>query len=741
MLDLRKVFFDGLRALAYLGYQGFLVSSVFLILICFIIIPIPRLLLDLLLIFNLVVSLILLLRSLSINSPIKLFIFPTFLLFGTLLRLALNVSSTRLILLNGDQGVDAAGEVIKSFGSFVVQNDFIVGAIVFSLITIINFIVISKGSARVAEVAARFALDSLPGKQMAIDADLRAGMISQEEAVQRREVLAQESQFYGSMDGAMKFVQGDAIAGLIIVFVNSIGGIVVGGRKGLEISSAVDIYGLLAIGDGLVNIIPSLLMSLAAGMVITNTNYSKSKGPSSDIFVQLVAEPKILLLIGFSLLFLGLVPGLPLLPFFLVGGFLLVLGFVMIWVLPSTNLVKLFEKQGLNTNKNSNSEDSLSWSANKGLGFDEDSLLSNDTSEMPVLVLEIDKNHLEPYLKNNKKKNSEGSLEEVFSSLVSTIYRDRGVNLPRCKFVASSNVGDFSYQVLVRGKIVRKGKVHIDAKFVIASQKVLSILGAHILSVENHPYDNRKGYWVDIQNKKEDGLKALGLVMANVETFLSYQVIGAAFEMIEEIIGLNEIKNLIQQEREHNSQIIEEVFDKNIISYAEFTEIVRRLISENINVRDVKIILEIVAEFAAFNNEIKDRQEWINELHNFIRINFSRFICQSIFQTEKPRVFSLSTEIEENFRDIINDWSGRKRKPPLEPTFENKLIDVSNKLFSPVLEQGELPLVILSSNDVRQIIQEFYRRRFPANLIKVVSYQELEGFTPPQLVAEVGLIK
>ncbi len=745
MFDIRKIFFNGLRTLAYLGYNGFLVSTVFLVLICFIIVPIPRLILDLLLIFNLVISLILLLRTLSINSPVKLFIFPTFLLFGTLLRLSLNVSSTRLILLNGDQGIEAAGEVIKSFGSFVVQNDFVVGAIVFSLITIINFIVISKGSARVAEVAARFALDSLPGKQIGIDADLKAGNITQEEAINRRETVARESQFYGSMDGAMKFVQGDAIAGLIIVFANSVGGLIIGTRKGMEISEAIDIYGLLAIGDGLVNIVPSLLMSLAAGIVITNTNYNKSKGPSSDIFIQLVAEPRILLLVACSLLILSFIPGLPFLALFLMGVLLIVLGFAMLWVLPSTNLAKFSDNLNLDQEADGSPNKSLlSWSSKKSsLGFDgtaarEDSLAQE---EVVVLTIEIDQNHLEPYLKSLNKKGSFISLEETFSKLNDQIYRTRGVTLPRVHIVTKNSLSDFSFQVLVRDKLVKKGKVNINASYVMSSSRILNILGIEVINTEINPYDYRKGFWVNLQNKNEKSLATLGVEIISIELFLAYQVVGAAFEVIEEIIGLNEIKNLINKNKENNFELIQEVFEKELISYAEFTEIIRRLLSENINVRDLKLILETVAEFAAFNTEIKDRQAWINELHHFIRINFSRSLCQSIFNSNKPRVFSLSQEIEDNFREVIEDWSGRKRKPPLEPEFETKLIDVSNKLFSPVLEQGELPLVILSSNDIRLIVQEFYQRRFSSNLVKVLSYQELENFKAPELVAEVGLLK
>ena len=311
-------------ALAGVGGSGFLIAGAVLTLVGLLLVPLPRSMLDILLVFNLVVALILLLVGLFIKEVRQLYTFPTILLLSTLFRLSLNVSSTRLILLNGDSGRDAAGQVIEAFGNFVVQGDFVVGAIIFAIVAVVNFVVIAKGSARVAEVSARFTLDAMPGRQLAIDSDLRAGTITKEEAQRDRQRLAEESQFYGAMDGAMRFVQGDAIAGFIITFINAVGGVSIGIGRGLSFTDAVDTFGLLTIGDGLVSILPSLLVSVCAGIVVTRVRSTDAVTQQQTIVSELTAQPQAIVIASLVLLALGMVPGLPIVPFATVGLLLLV---------------------------------------------------------------------------------------------------------------------------------------------------------------------------------------------------------------------------------------------------------------------------------------------------------------------------------------------------------------------------------------------------------------------------------
>lgn len=301
-----------------IGKSGLLVSFLLLLIISLFLVPLPPAILDILLVVNILVSLVLLLRALFLQSPSELYSFPTILLVTTLFRLALNVSSTRLILVGGAENAAAAGAVIEYFGNFVVQGNFGVGAIIFALIAVVNFVVIAKGSARVAEVSARFALDSLPGKQLAVDSDLRAENISRDEAELRRSEIRRESQFFGAMDGAMKFVQGDAVAGFIVTFINLIGGVGLGVSSGMEFEQALSVFGLLTIGDGLVGILPSLLISVCAGVIVTHVGNADSDSAGTQILNQISADPRVLMIAGFVLMILGVL-GFPFLPFFVIG--------------------------------------------------------------------------------------------------------------------------------------------------------------------------------------------------------------------------------------------------------------------------------------------------------------------------------------------------------------------------------------------------------------------------------------
>jgi len=740
MQSIRSFAQFGMRFLIAAGSTGGVVSTIALILVGFIILPIPTFLLDIFLVVNIVLALLVLLRGLSLSEPVKLFSFPTILLFATLFRLALNVSSTRLILSRGmDEGNAAAGQVIGAFGEVVVRSDFAVGCVIFLLIAVVNFVVIAKGSARVAEVAARFVLDALPGKQLAIDADLRAGLISQQDASERRIALSQESQFYGAMDGAMKFVQGDAIAGLVIVFINAIGGIAIGTYNGQPIDEAVRTFGILAIGDGLVNIIPSLLMSLAAGVIVTHVASRSQRGSGGEMFLQLLADPNSIFLAGASLLIASLLPGIPFIPFFLVGASL---AGVSIWVRREPGLsagapesaLRLTESGARRIGQEGNVP-GISWKESEISGTGGD--LSDNSageSDLNCSVVELDTGSLASYFSENE---GAPAARKLYRELSEESFRLRGFRLPPLRIRENSGLGSGQYRILVRGQAVRSGVLQPRSVFVSLNASVLGALGIQVTGTAQHPVDRRAGSWVSTTASGIAAARKLGALVLSPSELLMYETSAAVYEVIEEVFGLNEVKELVSEMRRSHPQLVEEVLDKNVMSFAECTELLRRLIRERVNIRDLKLILEGVSEFAASHPDPEeDRQDWMNELHAFLRLVLSRSIVQDALGADNAlRVFMLSTDAEEEFRSALPGWGGRRSKPPLEPDAAARLRENARRMFHPVLERGNLPVVVLCAADVRHAAHEFFVRQLGAvEWLRTLSFQELGDGVRPESV-------
>lgn len=716
--------------------QGILVAGLVLLIVALILIPLPARILDFFLVINIVLALVLLLRSLLLSNPVKLLSFPTILLLATLFRLALNVSSTRLILLKGDQGIDSAGEVIRAFGMFVVQGEFFVGLILFAIIAVVNFVVIAKGSARVAEVAARFALDAMPGKQLAIDADLRAGLITREQADLRREELTRESQFFGAMDGAMKFVQGDAIAGLVIVFVNAIGGISLGVSRGLGFSEAVDAFGILTIGDGMVNIVPSLLMSLCAGIIVTHVSSPTQRGSAGEIYSQFSAEPIALGMAGVALCVLGII-GMPFIPFFGVGALLGLSAYALRRSVTSGDGAELglerdepefralpYTPQGAATLPRSERGRPML-------------AIEADSGDVTALRLEVDPKYLALYLEEADATGR--GFVAAFEETSEQHYRDRGVSLPAASYVSNPRLDRGSYRVLVRGQLVRSGRVPSNAFFVPASASTLAVFGCRSFSVLRHPLDNRASAWVEAETATFQALRHLNFDILTPTQFLALELLGAAMQVVDEIFGLDEVKKLVTDLRERHRNLVEEVFDKGVLSYSEFTELVRRLVRERVNIRDMKLILEGVAEFASLQPNPRDRQDWMNELHSFLRLVLARTIIgEAVRSGDRLRVFSLSSEIEEEFRSALGLWEQARMKPPLDPVFEGQLRESSKRIFGPVLDRGVVPVVVLCAGDVRAAVQDFFGRLLPnADWVRTIAYQELDGSYQPESIGVV----
>lgn len=747
MKNVRNSLWRVVNVLVSLSSQGLTISVILFAIIALFLVPLPPAILDLLIAANIVIALVLLLRGVYLQDPVRLYSFPTILLFTTLFRLALNVSSTRLILLNGDQGKDAAGSVIASFGKFVAGDDFVVGAIIFSVIAIVNFVVIAKGSARVAEVSARFALDALPGKQLAIDSDVRSGRISPDQAAIRRDELMRESQFYGAMDGSMKFVQGDAIAGFVITFINAIGGVSIGLSRGLGFSEAVNNFGVLTIGDGLVSILPSLLISVCAGIVVTHVKDPASTSSSMQMMRQVIAEPQSVVIAALAVVVLSVIPGIPFLPFFLVGSMLLIWAGAE-WATASES--KLATTGSLQnalplSSVRVDDERGLGWTGEYGLPAQIKSAASDSASARAVisyfsvraLTLEVDAGSLATYLgtEGNEAKNLRG----YFNMLRDERYRKRGVLVPDLQLVVNQSLPPNRYRVLVRERVVREGLIQPEELFVVANESLLASTGIQSLNSAVHPLNGRSANWVHNSEGGIRSLEHLGVEVLRPYQFLCLEAIGAAFEYAVELFGVDEIKSILELIKNDHATLIQEVFDKEIVSFAEFGEMARRLIREHVSVRDLKIILEGILEYHTLHPEFEDRAEWLAGLHGFLRLVLSRsIIADSIGPSGQLRTFVLSPEVEQEFRAAVSAWDEPRTKLPLEPDTELALRNSARVIFSPVLERGALPIVVLCPGEIRRAVQEFFDSQpGKPEWFRAIAFEELDSSHRP---ASVGVL-
>ncbi|MCC6954430.1 MAG: FHIPEP family type III secretion protein, partial [Deltaproteobacteria bacterium] len=508
-------------------------------LVALFLVPVPAAALDFLLVTNVVLSLALLLRAVLVRGRIELAAFPALLLISTLFRLGLNVSSTRLILLRGDEGSDVAGRVIETFGTFVVGGDFVVGAIVFGVIALVNFIVITRGAARVAEVSARFSLDALPGRQLAIDADQRNGSISSAEADRRRDELSRESQFFGSMDGAMRFVQGDAIATLVIVVINALGGMILGASRGLDLATSMQTFGVLAIGDGLVSIIPSLLVSVSAGIVVTNSS-GRDRRSVGESLPEMFADPRALALSGLVVVFMGFIPGFPLLPFSFTG----------------LALVGLALRSG-DPARRVSFRDAAGMRSRFGEIFREPPLVgleaaSTSESHFAPIRVEI------PTSESGTSIVDVAALQRELDSQRDELFRRRGVRLPAVTVSETPGLSSRQYRVRVRERIVRSNELPESGIFVPLSRAALSTFGFEVVAQASHPLTPQSAAWVRQDGNAVQILKELEIESIDLTEYLALETVGAALSVIEELFGVDEVRGRVEELRRDHPHVVSE---------------------------------------------------------------------------------------------------------------------------------------------------------------------------------------
>jgi type III secretion protein V len=612
-----------------------LLAALVLAIISMLVIPLPTLAIDVLIVLNISISLLLLFLGLYMPSSLSLLSFPTLLLLTTLFRLSLNVASARLILSQADAGV-----VIHAFGTFLIRGELFVGLVIFTIVTIVNFLVIAKGAARVSEVAARFVLDALPGKQSSIDSDLRAGLISPEVAKQKREDLRKESQLFGAMDGAMKFVQGDAIAGIIIIFVNIIGGLYLGLSRGMEIGSAAQTYTILTVGDGLVSQIPALLISICAGIVVTRVSSNDGLTLGSDLSLQLFAHPSAIVATGGLLMVLGLFPGIPFLPFFGVGSVFVLFG---LFVRPPLQQAELVSG-------------TMTPSLLRLPFFSGESRAGDDRKGAPKALPQ----HGEPHPSNLKEplrvllgmhafdllKHRFESTNARWDDLRHQVHDELGVWLPGISFEKSESLSPL--QLHVRGEDIRtiSTTCSLDALLIPIRKHEARALGFDIIADEqSHPFFGTPMTAVSASPETSRLLEGLALRGADSLEYILLQAATALLEHPEQLISFQALLTEMKHFEQQSSGLRSDTMSRFFISPPKLHQLLCTMIKEHLAITDLPLILQTISEVCIAHkiSAADDTDVALKPLLDHVRRKLSRRFTQSIPDIgTRPMVFVLS---------------------------------------------------------------------------------------------------
>ena len=686
-------------------YSDLIIALIVVAVLGMIIIPLPPWLLDICLTISLSIGVIILLVSLYISDALRLASFPTILLISTLYRLALNISSTRLILADG-----YAGEVIQAFGNFVARGNFVVGGVLFLIITLVNFIVVAKGAERVSEVAARFTLDAMPGKQMSIDADLRAGTITMEQAQERRKTLGRESQMYGAMDGAMKFVKGDAIAGMIIVAINIIGGLLIGVvQRDMSMGDAARLYSVLTIGDGLVSMLPAFVISMAAGIVVTRVSSdTKDANLGKDIITQVTAFPRVFMIAAALLVGMALVPGLPKFPFILLAVLLGGYAFYMtrkkeekvaeIMDQPKEEKVKkAIEKHG------------------EQLPF-----------IMPAPVsLEVG-SALIPFVDDSKDGGR--FINELIPLLRHGLYYELGVNFPGIQVRGQTvDMEAEAYVININEVPVARGKIMQGCILVgepLEQLQLFNITGKETI----HPIDGSVVTWVS--DKFRDVAVQAGFRMWDIAEYLILHLSYVLRKHAHEFLGLQEIQNLLNELEKSHPALVKELVPK-VITVLQLSEIFQRLVQEEVAIRDLKNIFSTLAQWA----EVERNTLMLTE---HIRAGLKRYITYKYAgHGNSLAVYLLDPSIEDMVRDAIRTTE-KGNYLALDPEITQEIIEaVGKEIASHPFPPGAKPPVILTTAEIRRYFRKIIELEFPQ--LSVVSYQELSENLRIQPIARVAV--
>lgn len=650
------------------------------------IIPLPPFLLDFLLALNITFSIVVILMAMYTVKPLDFAVFPSVLLVATLFRLSLNVASTRLILLHGNEGEVAAGKVIKSFGSFVVGGNYIVGLVVFMILVIINFVVITKGSGRIAEVAARFTLDAMPGKQMSIDADLNAGLVDENEARHRRDVIAREAEFHGAMDGASKFVRGDAIAGIIITLINIIGGFVIGVlQQKMPIVVAAQNYTLLTVGDGLVTQIPALIVSTSAGIVVSRAAAESSMGV--DFGKQLLSNPRAVYLGSLVIFFFGLIPGLPHISFMVLG--LVVGGTAYLFDRKRQRTAAIEQVKATEADKAESAPESV------------EHLLMLDSMELEVgyaIIPLVD-------------RQQDGQLLERIKSIRRQFALEMGMVIPAIHIRDNLNLKPSAYRILIKGVEVDKYELMVNHLMAMdpgdAVQKIDGI-------PTREPAFDLPAVWVP-ENKRDEA-KFAGYTVVDGAAVMATHVTEVIRRHADELLGRQEVQNLLDNLARTHPKTVEEL-TPSLLSLGTIQKVLQNLLREGVSIRDILTIVETLADYAPVTKD----PDFLTE---YVRQRLSRAIVSP--HLPEDGVLPVVT-LEQDVEDVLlNSVQHTEHGSYLsvEPKVANTIMKSVSKEMQKLMAKGFQPIVLCSP----QLRRHFRRmvEQFAPSLI-VLSHSELSS--------------
>jgi flagellar biosynthesis protein FlhA len=665
-------------------YTGLGIPVLVLLIMAMLVLPLPPLLLDFLFTFNIVISLVIIMIAISTRKPLEFSSFPTILLFATMLRLALNVASTRVILVDGHTGHEAAGKVVAAFGEFVIAGNYVVGFIIFAILMIINFIVVTKGAGRVSEVNARFTLDAMPGKQMSIDADLNAGVIDQATAQKRRAELSQESDFFGAMDGASKFVSGDAIAGILILLINLVGGLAIGVlQHDLSVSEAGKIYTLLSIGDGLVAQIPALLLSLATAIIVTRVTTSESI--SEQAHTQL-ANPAALFISAIILTALGLVPGMPHLMFITLAAVTAGLGLLVIRGEVDDEAVQVAEAQAAATTE---STKDLDW---------------DDVDQVDLIGLEIGYG-LIPLV----NVETGGELMSRVKGVRKKLSAELGFLVQPVRIRDDLNIDPDTYNIVLKGVVRGKGEIKVGRELAINPGQVYGELQG---VPTREPAFGLEAVW--IESSQRDLARTLGYTVVDASTAIATHLNKVLRENSADLLSHDEVQQLLDKLSAKSPKLVEELVPGKL-SLGVVTRVLQHLLNEGVSIRDMRSIAESLTEASARSTDPE-------QLAAYVRPKLGRMIMQSLVdESSNLSVMTLEPGLEQLLHNVLQQ-SQPGQPVVLEPSLAENLFNALRMGARAMEDEGHAAVLVVSP-----LIRSWLSKavRFRVSDLTVLSYSEI----------------
>ncbi|TVO76305.1 flagellar biosynthesis protein FlhA [Sedimenticola selenatireducens] len=681
------------------GMRGLGAPIVLVMLLVMVVIPLPPLALDIFFTFNIALSLIVVMVVVYTMRPLEFSVFPSLLLVATLLRLALNVASTRVVLLEGHQGGDAAGKVIEAFGAFVIGGNYAVGLVVFAILVIINFVVVTKGAGRVSEVSARFTLDAMPGKQMAIDADLNAGLIDQDEARARREEVAREADFYGSMDGASKFVRGDAVAGILILFINILGGLAIGMlQHDLDLSTALRFYALLTIGDGLVAQIPSLLLSTSAAIIVTRVT-SSDEDMGSQILSQLFTNPKALIITASVLAMMGVIPGMPNFAFLTLAA---LAGAGAWWIMQKQTLQQVTATvEPMPEPPPPPEQKELTW---------------DDVQPVDIIGLEVGY-RLIPLV----DKNQGGQLMNRIKGVRKKLSKELGFLIQPVHIRDNLDLSPGGYRISLNGVAIGDAEIYPDRELAINPGRVFGTLQG----IETtDPAFGLEAVW--IESSQRDQAQTFGYTVVDASTVVATHLSEILQSHAHELIGHEEVQQLMDVLSRSAPKLVEDLVPE-VLTLGQLLKVLQNLLAEGVAIRDIRTIAETLAEFGTQSQDL-------GALTAKTRVALSRSIVQQLVgPVEEIPVVVLDPGLEQILQQTIQPGQdgGVGFEPGLAEQLQKALAETANQQ-----ETAGQESILLVAAPIRTWMARFVKHSIPG--MSVLSYNEIPDNRKIKVVATVG---